>query len=160
MYSRIDFRELVRDLFALYKTRIWMQQVDHSFIPDERASRALATGEYVPSLAAVDNMDPLTPPADDRQSPLTLMRRDRERQQMFTPHVVDPAPSLFHSHPVLTKVEPTPDNPYGIGFERPFGMGMAEPRSRTNSGSVNGNAGSEKEDKVGASITDIKKFWG
>lgn len=25
---RIDFRELVRDLFALYKTRIWMQQVD------------------------------------------------------------------------------------------------------------------------------------
>jgi cell fate regulator YaaT (PSP1 superfamily) len=25
--GRIDFRELVRDLFALYKTRIWMQQV-------------------------------------------------------------------------------------------------------------------------------------
>ena len=24
---RIDFRELVRDLFAAYKTRIWMQQV-------------------------------------------------------------------------------------------------------------------------------------
>lgn len=27
---RIDFREFVRDLFALYKTRIWMQQVDHN----------------------------------------------------------------------------------------------------------------------------------
>mmetsp|Transcript_36030 Transcript_36030/g.45873 ORF Transcript_36030/g.45873 Transcript_36030/m.45873 type:complete len:102 (-) Transcript_36030:584-889(-) len=26
--GRIDFRELVRDLFALYKTRIWMQQVE------------------------------------------------------------------------------------------------------------------------------------
>ena len=24
---RIDFRELVRDLFSLYKTRIWMEQV-------------------------------------------------------------------------------------------------------------------------------------
>ncbi|KAF0692454.1 Aste57867_16483 [Aphanomyces stellatus] len=26
---RIDFRELVRDLFAIYKTRIWLQQVVH-----------------------------------------------------------------------------------------------------------------------------------
>ena len=26
--GRIDFRELVRDLFSIYKTRIWMQQVD------------------------------------------------------------------------------------------------------------------------------------
>jgi hypothetical protein len=26
--SRIDFRELVRDLFSIYKTRIWMQQLD------------------------------------------------------------------------------------------------------------------------------------
>ena len=25
--GRIDFRELVRDLFSIYKTRIWMQQV-------------------------------------------------------------------------------------------------------------------------------------
>ena len=25
---RIDFRELVSDLFSLYKTRIWMSQVD------------------------------------------------------------------------------------------------------------------------------------
>lgn len=27
-YRRIDFRELVSDLFSLYKTRIWMQQVE------------------------------------------------------------------------------------------------------------------------------------
>jgi len=26
--GRIDFRELVRDLFSIYKTRIWMQQVN------------------------------------------------------------------------------------------------------------------------------------
>ncbi|KAL3921331.1 MAG: hypothetical protein SGILL_002801 [Bacillariaceae sp.] len=28
--GRIDFRELVRDLFSMYKTRIWMQQLDKS----------------------------------------------------------------------------------------------------------------------------------
>ena len=31
---RIDFRELVSELFSLYKTRIWMQQVESSSIPD------------------------------------------------------------------------------------------------------------------------------
>jgi len=29
---RIDFRELVSELFSLYKTRIWMQQVDTSVL--------------------------------------------------------------------------------------------------------------------------------
>jgi len=32
---RVDFRDLVSDLFSLYKTRIWMQQVDTASIPDE-----------------------------------------------------------------------------------------------------------------------------
>ena len=47
IYSRrIDFREFVRDLFAIYKTRIWMEQATahHSFRPSETAARALATG--------------------------------------------------------------------------------------------------------------------
>lgn len=30
---RIDFRELVRDLFSLYKTRIWMQQLEPETAP-------------------------------------------------------------------------------------------------------------------------------
>lgn len=30
---RIDFRELVRDLFSLYKTRIWMQQLEPETTP-------------------------------------------------------------------------------------------------------------------------------
>ena len=30
--GRIDFRELVRDLFSIYKTRIWMQQLDKNRI--------------------------------------------------------------------------------------------------------------------------------
>ena len=43
---RIDFREFVRDLFAMYKTRIWMEQATthHSFRPSEAAARALASG--------------------------------------------------------------------------------------------------------------------
>jgi hypothetical protein len=38
-HSRVDFRELVRDLFSLFKTRIWMQKLDihgkpiHSSMP-------------------------------------------------------------------------------------------------------------------------------
>jgi hypothetical protein len=51
---RIDFRELVSDLFALYKTRIWMQQIDDSFKPNKLYSRALATG----SITGVAPTDP------------------------------------------------------------------------------------------------------
>ena len=45
-YRRIDFREFVRDLYAVYKTRIWMQPTDanNTFRPNEIAARALATG--------------------------------------------------------------------------------------------------------------------
>lgn len=47
--SRVDFRELVRDLFSLFKTRIWMQKLDihgnqiHSSLPsnDSRAPSAI-----------------------------------------------------------------------------------------------------------------------
>mmetsp|Transcript_27323 Transcript_27323/g.59819 ORF Transcript_27323/g.59819 Transcript_27323/m.59819 type:complete len:958 (+) Transcript_27323:3-2876(+) len=35
---RIDFRELVRDLFSIYKTRIWMQQLDKVSQDDELAA--------------------------------------------------------------------------------------------------------------------------
>lgn len=43
---RIDFRELVRDLFSAYKARIWMQKVDYfrPFVPNPYAARALQTG--------------------------------------------------------------------------------------------------------------------
>ena len=30
---RIDFRELVRDLYAMFKTRIWLQQVEPNSQP-------------------------------------------------------------------------------------------------------------------------------
>ena len=49
---RIDFRELVSDLFSLYKTRIWMQQVDTSTLPtwDDPPTRlAQAAGFHSPS---------------------------------------------------------------------------------------------------------------
>jgi hypothetical protein len=43
---RIDFRELVSELFSQYKTRIWMQQVDTSVLPlhDAGTDLAKATG--------------------------------------------------------------------------------------------------------------------
>lgn len=43
--GRVDFRELVRDLFSIYKTRIWMQQIDKnsnsldSVVTNERVAR-------------------------------------------------------------------------------------------------------------------------
>ncbi|CAM9227139.1 unnamed protein product, partial [Hapterophycus canaliculatus] len=39
---RIDFRELVRDLFAIYKTRIWMQQVKGKDATTRSGTRAAA----------------------------------------------------------------------------------------------------------------------
>eukprot|EP01034_Spumella_vulgaris_P024511 gene24511-30865_t len=42
---RIDFRELVRDLFAAYKTRIWVKKYNvRHFYPKQYAIMALATG--------------------------------------------------------------------------------------------------------------------
>ena len=37
--GRIDFRELVRDLFSMYKTRIWMQQLDKNGSGDDESLR-------------------------------------------------------------------------------------------------------------------------
>lgn len=45
--SRIDFREFVRDLFAVYKTRIWMQHNDAYFVGDNDLAYALSTGNLV-----------------------------------------------------------------------------------------------------------------
>jgi hypothetical protein len=50
--KRIDFRDLVSDLFALYKTRIWMQQIDTSFQPDKDVARSLLSGKKKVELIA------------------------------------------------------------------------------------------------------------
>lgn len=44
--KRIDFRDLVSELFSQFKTRIWMQQVDTSSLPlqDPGLELAKATG--------------------------------------------------------------------------------------------------------------------
>jgi len=44
--QRIDFRELVRELFSAYKLRIWMNKVTtlEPFAPKQFATMALATG--------------------------------------------------------------------------------------------------------------------
>lgn len=64
---RIDFRELVRDLFAIYKTRIWMEAVSHSFRPHRSAARALATGTMQP-----ESPSQTGPPSPRLESGLSL----------------------------------------------------------------------------------------
>jgi PSP1 C-terminal conserved region len=51
--GRVDFRELVRDLFSMYKTRIWMQQLDKN--------TSSSTPAIVAPLAASLQMDYGTP---------------------------------------------------------------------------------------------------
>jgi cell fate regulator YaaT (PSP1 superfamily) len=47
--NRVDFREFVRDLFAIFKLRIWMQKVDseRSFALKPYATKALRSGVEV-----------------------------------------------------------------------------------------------------------------
>ena len=56
--GRVDFRELVRDLFSMYKTRIWMQQLD------KNASVACTT-ETSPAQVVVDHGTPIIAPASE-----------------------------------------------------------------------------------------------
>eukprot|EP01035_Chromulina_nebulosa_P017322 gene17322-22863_t len=60
---RIDFRELVSDLFSLYKTRIWMQQVDTSSLPsrdDLEMQLAVASGLLLPTATMGPSRKPST----------------------------------------------------------------------------------------------------
>lgn len=50
--GRVDFRELVRDLFSLYKTRIWMQQIDKAGAPPLLADTQV---QQVPDTATGNN---------------------------------------------------------------------------------------------------------
>ena len=51
--GRIDFRELVRDLFSMYKTRIWMQQLDKNASGGVPGVVAPGPGEYGTSTPGV-----------------------------------------------------------------------------------------------------------
>jgi len=57
--GRVDFRELVRDLFSMYKTRIWMQQLDKN-----NCSTAGGTSQPPPS-AMIDYGTPIIAPASE-----------------------------------------------------------------------------------------------
>jgi cell fate regulator YaaT (PSP1 superfamily) len=56
--TRIDFRELVRDLFSIYKTRIWMQQLDKS-------TSASCPGAPAPAPLVMDYGTPIIAPASE-----------------------------------------------------------------------------------------------
>ena len=57
--GRIDFRELVRDLFSMYKTRIWMQQLD------KNTSVAAPIGATPPPPVMIDYGTPIIAPASE-----------------------------------------------------------------------------------------------
>ncbi|KAG7349655.1 PSP1 domain containing protein [Nitzschia inconspicua] len=56
--GRIDFRELVRDLFSMYKTRIWMQQLDKS-------TTAVCPVAPAPAPLVIDYGTPIIAPASE-----------------------------------------------------------------------------------------------
>jgi len=63
--TRIDFRELVRDLFSIYKTRIWMQQLDKNTsatCPTAPAPAPLVMDYGTPIIAPVSEYESYTPP--------------------------------------------------------------------------------------------------
>lgn len=41
-HERVDFRELVSEIFSLFKTRIWMQQVDTTCLPQHEIRTQIA----------------------------------------------------------------------------------------------------------------------
>lgn len=58
--GRIDFRELVRDLFSIYKTRIWMQQLDKN-------TAATCPAAPAPAPLVMDYGTPIMAPASEYQ---------------------------------------------------------------------------------------------
>ncbi len=72
---RIDFRELVRDLFAMYKTRIWMEIINYGFRPSEAAIRALATGipMIIPHISAATHASTILPQSPANQSIISVI---------------------------------------------------------------------------------------
>lgn len=64
--GRIDFRELVRDLFSMYKTRIWMQQLD------KNVTTAGGTGVSPPPSTMIDYGTPIIAPASEFSDTFTM----------------------------------------------------------------------------------------
>jgi PSP1 C-terminal conserved region len=58
--GRVDFRELVRDLFSMYKTRIWMQQLDKN-------TSATCPAAPTPAPLVMDYGTPIIAPASEYQ---------------------------------------------------------------------------------------------
>jgi PSP1 C-terminal conserved region len=65
--GRVDFRELVRDLFSMYKTRIWMQQLDKN---TANASQAMISPH--PSALQMDYGTPIIAPVSEFADSIVL----------------------------------------------------------------------------------------
>ncbi|CAM9386759.1 unnamed protein product [Ectocarpus sp. 6 AP-2014] len=112
---RIDFRELVRDLFAVYKTRIWMQQV--------KDKDTAATQPTAPAAAAASNNSTATPtacPEDSNGSVGGYQGREAAPKPVL-PRTGDP-PSMA-LEPALDTEH---DSGYGSGSSSSSGSGISE----------------------------------
>ncbi|CBN78603.1 conserved unknown protein [Ectocarpus siliculosus] len=112
---RIDFRELVRDLFAVYKTRIWMQQV--------KDKDTAATQPTAPAAASASNNSTATPtacPEDSNGSVRGYQGREAAPQPVLLRTGDPPSMAL---EPALDTEH---DSGYGSGSSSSGGSGISE----------------------------------
>jgi hypothetical protein len=90
--KRIDFRDLVSELFSLYKTRIWMQQVDTSTISPHDAGLELAraTG-FLPTDIKEDVISTRSSFATSNEDPLSGGSINNDFGELETPQAAEAA---------------------------------------------------------------------
>ena len=126
---RIDFRELVSELFSLYKTRIWMQQVDTTTIPhadDPEVKLAYVSG-LLPRSSQLSVMRTFTGALllqDFDQSPVAshfpLSMPNRNDETRLYPEFIPRGNDLGHQLPRKSDfhqyTRPNPAYPWPYGY--------------------------------------------
>ncbi|KAF9405001.1 hypothetical protein BGZ94_003817, partial [Podila epigama] len=118
---RIDFRELVRDLFKIYKTRIWMCAVNPLMSNSNSLTNALNThGTHVSDMALAGSAGGVHGPSSSPSPPPTM-----NAQGLCSP--ISPRSGLSLSKTTLHQ-------PYPYS---PSSAGLTSPRQQQHSGSSN-----------------------
>ncbi|KAG0051472.1 hypothetical protein BGZ90_006745 [Linnemannia elongata] len=100
--KRIDFRELVRDLFKMYKTRIWMYALSPSMANNS-------------SIGPQSSSPPPTPTAHQHPH----QHHQQQRQHHLTRHQVNSTGGI--SSPTSPRALPTPKTPLSPYYASPYG---------------------------------------
>jgi hypothetical protein len=109
---RVDFRELIRDLFSIFKTRIWMQKLDtdgnmiHSSLPSSDPNSKVLSAHILAQLPSVDyNRVPPTRPRHMGDPPKHLSHRQ-----------IYPTPGEMKSRPLISSVPYVQMAPLGYPY--------------------------------------------